>query len=555
MPSKRKGSSNSSGNDGDPSPSPPVAEANDQTQKRPPAPPAHHQPLVPGTVLRSERATKIKVEANLGRDLGIFALLLVGLVVVSLSLGGVGNVDEETLKKRLEKAKDGTSKARMWPGQRIKAGYSEWSTWMGQIIKDLDYMPEEEERCKLYVADSSIPVGVGVGVDDENLKLLEGFGAGPGYGYGLYAGKTIREGEVVVDAGAQLTAGVDGESYQMPQHAMIIKPHPTASNVQFVVNEQHYIALRNIRPGEELFVDMPSSESVYFSLFEHLPTRESYRLAQEILTNELDDLTKKNSPEASSKDKIMPARSQRSRGPNKKPKRRDNTEKVDEKSLRLIRKIVARFDHLASLLLPETSAKLEVAKTFGIDAAVLNNRTMPQVYRQGQCFDGAKPIASVYIDEERKGALLKRNVTKGEIIMSIPLLAVEKAGTSAKHACFKIDDHDDDESSSFLCSLSEVGAIARYTELNASLVSERGDNCEGCPNAAYNWSSWNPSHDLVRELGVAKASEDFPFALSLDVVAAQDMEEGTEIILQSNSLPKASVIPPKGLEEGISSEL
>ena len=59
----------------------------------------------------------------------------------------------------------------------------------------------------------------------------------------------------------------------------------------------------------------------------------------------------------------------------------------------------------------------------------------------------------------------------------------------------------------------------------------------------------------MRELGVAKASEDFPFALSLDVVAAQDMEEGTEIILQSNSLPTASVIAPEGVEEGISSEL
>ena len=551
MPSKWKGSSNPSGNDGDPSPSPLVAEA-DQT--RPPASAPHHQPLVPGTVLRSERATKIKVEANLGRDLGIFALLLVGLVVVSLSLGGVGNVDEETLKKRLEKAKDGTSKARMWPGQRIKAGYSEWNTWMGQIIKDLDHMPEEEERCKLYLADSSIPVNVGVGVDDENaLKLMEGFGAGPGYGYGLFAGKTIREGEVVVDAGVQLTAGVDGESYQMPQHAMIIKPHPTASNVQFVANEQHYIALRNIRPGDELFVDMPSSESVYFSLFKHLPTRESYHLAQEILTNELEDLTKKNSsPQGSSKDKIMPARSKRSRGPNKKSKRRDNIEKVDEKSLHLIRKIVARFDHLASLLLPETSAKLEVAKIFGIDVAVLNNRTMPQVYHQGQCFDGVKPTDSVPINEKRKGALLTRNVTKGEIIMSIPLLAVEKAGTSAKHACFKIDD---DEPSSYLCSLSKLGTFVGYTELGASVVSERGDNCEGCPNAAYNWSSWNPSHNLVKELGVAKASEDFPFALSLDIVAAQDMEKGTEILLQSNSLPKASAIASEGVEEGISSEL
>ena len=552
MTSKRKGSSDSSGNDGDPSPSPPVAET-DQTGTRTPASAPHHQPLVPGTVLRSERATKIKVEANLGRDLGIFALLIAGLVVMSLSLGGVGNVDEATLKKRLEKAKaDGASTLRMWPGQRMKAGYSEWSTWMGQMLKDLDYMPEEEERCKLYVADSSIPAGVGVGDADENLKLLEGFGAGPGYGYGLFAGRTIREGEVVVDAGVQLTV----ESHQVPQHAMIIKPHPTASNVQFVANEQHYIALRNIRPGEEIFVDMPSSESVYFSFFKHLPTRESYRLAQEILVNELDGLTKKknSSPRGSStKDKIKPARSQRSRGPNNKPKRRENTEKIDEKSLRLIRKIVARFDYLASLLLPETSAKLEVAKTFGIDVAVLNNRTMPQVYRQGQCFDGVEPTR-VSVDEKTKGALLTRNVTKGEVIMSIPLLAVEKAGTSANHACFKI--HDDERpTSSFLCPLSKVGAIIRYTELDASVISERGDNCEGCPNAAYNWSSWNPSHSLVRELGVPKASKDFPFALSLDIVAAQDLEEGTEIILQSNSLPKASVIAPEGVEEGISSEL
>lgn len=553
MPSKGKGITNSSGNDGNmSSSSSPVAEADQTPKKRSAAP--HHQPLVPGTVLRSERATKIKVEANFGRDLGIFALLLVGLVVVSLSLGGVGNVDEETLKKRLAKAKDGTSKARMWPGQRIKAGYSEWSTWMGQIIRDLDHMPEEEERCNLYVADSSIPVGVGVEVK-ENLKLLEGFGVGPGYAYGLFAGKSIREGDVVVDAGVQLTAGVGGESYQMPQHAMIIKPHPTASNVKFVPHEQHYIALRDIQPGEELFVDMPSSESIYFSLFKHLPTRESYHLAHEILTSELEDLTKKKSPpQGSSKDKIMPARSQRSRGPNKKPKRRDNAEKVDEKSLRLIRKIVARFDPLASLLLPETSAKLEVAKTYGIDIAILNNRTMPQVYHQGQCFDGFKPPAGASVDEKRKGALLTRNVTKGEVIMSIPLLAVEKAGTNAKHACFKIDDND--EPSSFLCSLSKLGAIVRYTELDASVISERRDYCEGCPNAAYNWSSWNPSHNLVKELGVAKASEDFPFALSLDIVATQDMVEGTEILLQSNSLPKASVIAPEGgVEEGISSEL
>jgi len=512
---------------------------------------SHHQPLVPGTVLHRSRPTKIKVEANLGRDLAIFALLLLLLLVLSLSLGGVGTVDEETRKKMLEKApKDGKSKARMWPGERIKARYSEWSTFMGQMIKDLNHVPEEDERCTLYVADSSIPV------------------AGPEhmYGYGLFAGKIFREGDVVVSAGNDLTVSNDGSDLtvdaqtmlahrpQMPQHATIIKPHPTASNVKFVANERHYVALRNIRPGEELFVDMPSSESPYFSVFDHLPTPDSYALAQEILSNELDDLTKKNSPaKGSSKDTtIMPARSQRSRGPNKRPTRRDNTQKVDEKSLRLIRRIVARFDPLASLLLPESSARLEAAKTFGIDVAVLNNRTMSQVYHQGQCFDGIKPTAGALVDGKRKGALLTRNVTKGDVIMTIPLLAV-KEETSADDGCFKVDD----ESPTLLCSSSHFGMYIGLTstELGASAVSEGGENCEGCPNAVYSWSSWNPSHHLVRELGVAKASEDFPFALSLDVVAAQDMEEGVEVLLQSNSLPKAPAIAAKGMEEGITSEL
>mmetsp|Transcript_12357 Transcript_12357/g.35328 ORF Transcript_12357/g.35328 Transcript_12357/m.35328 type:complete len:547 (-) Transcript_12357:128-1768(-) len=546
MPSKKKAaSSNPSASREDAASSSSAFEPEaDRNQPEAPVPP-HRQPLVPGTILQSERATKIKLEANLGRDLGIFGLLLVGLVAMSLSLGGVGEVDEETLQKRLEKAKDGASEARMWPGQRIKARYSEWSSWMGQIIKDFNHMPEEDDRCKLYVADSSIPIGVGFGV---NEKLLEGFGVGPGYGYGLFAGKTIVEGDVVVDAGVEITTGNGDESYQMPQHAMIIKPHPTASNVKFVANEQHYVAIRDIQPGEELFVEIPQSESSYFSLFDRVPTLDSYALAQEILTNEMEDLTRKNS-----EDKIIPAKSKRSRGPNKKPKRREKAEQVDENSLQLIRRIVARFDPLAALLLPETPARLAAAKTFGIDVASLNNRTMPQVYHQGRCFDGVKPTPGALADG-RKGALLTRNVTKGEIIISIPLVAATEE-TSIDDACFKIDD----TSSSMLCSLSRLGGHIGHTTLDASAISESEENCEGCPNAAYNWPSWNPSRGLVKELGIAKASEDFSFALSLDVVATQDIKEGTEVLLQSDSLPKASAIAAtvaeSNVEKAITSEL
>lgn len=486
------------------------------------------------------------MEANLGRDLGIFGLLIVGLVAISLGLGGVGEVDEETLKKRLEKAQEGGGKARMWPGQRIKARYSEWSSWMGQIIDDFDRMPEENELCRLYVVDSSIPIGVRVGAD-ETKKFMEGFGVGPGYGYGLFAGKVIGEGDVVVDAGVEITTGGDDkESYQMPQHAMIIKPHPTASNVKFVANEQNYVATRDIQPGEEFFVEMAQLESFYFSLFDQVPPLDSYALAQEILTNDMEDLTQKNSE--SSKNKIMPAR--RPRGPNKRSKRKDKTEQVDEKSLQLIRRIVARFDPLAALLLPETPARLATAKAFGVDVAALNNRKMPQVYQQGQCFDGIKPISGALADGKRKGALLTRNVTKGEIIMSIPL-ATANEETNIDNTCFK----NDDASSSMLCSLSLLGGYIEHTKLDALAISEREENCRGCPNAAYHWSSWNPSHDLVRELGVAKARENFPFALSLDIVATQDMKEGTEVLLQSNFLPKVSVMAESNVREGITSEL
>jgi len=497
------------------------------TSSSSPSPPL--QPLHPGTVLRSQRATKIQVDANLTRDLGIFVAFVAVMTLLTLTaLSGVGHADDELVKKRIERVQNGGSKKRMSPGERFVENFAAWTKILPHLA-DRAQLPGEEDRCNLYLAGTSIPDA----------------------GFGLFAGKSIGEGSTVVDAGMLLPIG----SSTMAQHQLIIKPHPTASNVVLAKKPDghaYFVAKRNIEPGEEIFVDMPTGDdsASYYSLFASVPTPASYALADEILTNEFKDLTRKKSKFVDRKSKVFhPGRK------NKEAQTTGATVQVDVQSLIVIRNVVKRFDPLASSLLPVTSSRLGLSMVLGAGLAALNNRTIHSIHQKGQCFDGGITTATAEggMEDtiESKGPVLTRNVAEGDVIMSLPLYIVtpETSGDFAS-SCLKIGNV-----SLLFCPLSRAHASIKHSpSKNKPAVSEE-DECANCPNAQYAWSSWNPSKDIVSGMGIERASKEYPVGLSLDIIATRDISRGEEILLDSASLEQAVVEEDTASTNKIKTEL
>ena len=439
-------------------------------------------------------------------------------VLTLTALSGVGRADDELVKKRIERVQNGGSKKRMSPGERFVEKFGAWTNILPHLA-DRAQLPDEEDRCNLYLADTSIP----------------------GAGFGLFAGKSIGEGSTVVDAGMILPIG----SSTMAQHQLIIKPHSTASNVVLTKKPDghaYFVAKRNIEPGEEIFVDEPTTgddSASYYSLFTNVPTPASYALADDILANEFKDLTRKKTTFGDRKSKIShPGRK------NKEAQTTGAIDQVDVQSLIVIRNIVKRFDPLAASLLPVTSSRLGLSMVLGAGVAALNNRTIHSIHQKGQCFDGiTTTIAEGEMEDTlaSKGPVLTRNVAEGDVIMSLPLYIVTPETSNIPEdfasICLKIGNE-----SLLFCPLSHAHASIKHASSNNKPAVSEEDECTNCPNARYTWSSWNPSKDIVSGMGIERASKEYPVGLSLDIIATRDINRGEEILLDSASLEQASAV-------------
>jgi len=477
------------------------------------------QKLYPGTVLRSEARTKIQVKPNFARDITIGVSLLASLfwlIKVGVSdirrprkPGGVGRPDRNRLQKQQKKIKQ----------------------WQEELAH-LTSIPEESELCAIYIAESSIPLA----------------------GFGLFAGRGAEEGAVVLDSGDPLFLS---DHFTIPRHGMIIKPHPLLSNVENV--DGKYIAKKDILPGEELFVSMPEDgtqfANAYYSLFTHVPSQESYRLADKMITEEYSQLPNKKVPKLGSyvqkKQELMSGEKKKvgaGGGVGFKAPSWHSVIDVDDASLKVIQNIVGRYyDARVAALLPDTSDGLLFASQSGTGVALgmLKNQTLTSLYHQGQCFDGIRIAQDA---DERVTSTVHRNLAPGDIIASIPLYIVdaEKASSKLGGQCISFGDVP-----ALFCPLSDIRSIKRKKQSE----SEEGDYNDG-PNAEFQWSPWasETQRALNRDLG--EVIDEYRFSLSVDLVATREIKAeeevfvaGDELLISAKPLPLKESIVPKAWKE------
>lgn len=130
---------------------------------------------------------------------------------------------------------------------------------------------------------------------NEPCDLFLRLGSIPKTGYSLFAGKNYTQDEMIPIPGLEISRWFPviadtGNSWNVAPHGFLLKHHPLQINVEgLLVTEADLTqsvsvrATRNIREGEELYVDFQQHPGKYLTkMFDSIPSKKDHEIATEI---------------------------------------------------------------------------------------------------------------------------------------------------------------------------------------------------------------------------------------------------------------------------------
>mmetsp|Transcript_17273 Transcript_17273/g.25357 ORF Transcript_17273/g.25357 Transcript_17273/m.25357 type:complete len:557 (+) Transcript_17273:110-1780(+) len=454
---------------------------------------------------------KIKLgKANITRDVSIFVGIMAILLLISLvTVRDVGKDDgSESLEEKMAKSMKALSDIAKRNVEEAEAAKKKFA----------------DGACHALYAESSVPGG----------------------GMGLFSTKRLEQGDTVIPRSmllpiSDLIEEDESKLYlpnDLPQHAFLVKPHPTMANVKSIpVQDDNgdfatFIASRSIEPGDELFLDFKSLPK-HFPFDASTPTEESYQTADAIVADMMEVSRPKVAPVAKTKKKKT--KGKLATYTKSKDVKKITAEGIKD-SLELVKVALSRVDPKIASLLPTTYIQLNKTSTLGSSYISLNNRSLAWLNKNGKCINDENLVqirASATVSSE-KGIFAARFISKGELIMPIPLYAYGEKEPENHPFCFH-------SPSSFLvlCSLTFQSFVSHRAAIDSSESAtakcnegEEGGNAGNCqlgPNAVYQWSPWNPWNDVLMKKDSKEIIKMHATSLSFDLVAMHDIQEGEEI--------------------------
>jgi len=300
------------------------------------------------------------------------------------------------------------------------------------------------------------------------------------------------------------------------------------------------VSSRSIAAGEELFLDLSDLEkqklnALSIDLHNEMrsdPTKEVYDRVDVIVRRLLESIPYSRGASTTVKPKKKnykqrtPRILQSSSGPT-----------IDASPvLQMMKETLEDYDPEVSVLIPKTTAAARTIKERGGSANfVSNKRTSDWLSKHGVCLDGVYEGTSTSNAAE-EGFFASREVSKGDIVMTAPLLALQGSEVSdaSKRMCFYHEEHD----AILLCPLSFAYNFSRAPELKMGCNStyEDGSCANNAGNAYYQWSevnSWNAEQQKLK-------SDYFiqnPFTrLSIDIIASRTIGKDEEVFIDNQVL-------------------
>mmetsp|Transcript_7832 Transcript_7832/g.11865 ORF Transcript_7832/g.11865 Transcript_7832/m.11865 type:complete len:505 (+) Transcript_7832:137-1651(+) len=369
---------------------------------------------------------------------------------------------------------------------------------VNQNIQVTSSINDNDTGCSLYIADSSMPNS----------------------GLGVFSMEPVEAGSVVVPQGAT----VHIHDVDMSPYIMLVKHHPTFSNVIGGTGGSAIVASKNIEEGEELFLNIeeyPTDfQKIYFAANPSYPTTAVF--------DKVDQLTKKVVD-------IIPTRTV-----TLKPKRKQYKQKFKKKTvirpamdatvwIQLIKEIHNEYDPVLANLLPDSHGEATSMIQVGGRAKYISNKRSPLwLSKGGLCIDGVKPSSNSVTREGKLGAVTTRPVKKGDIVITSPVYATST--DKGNENCFLVN-----EESLMLCPLSFS------SQINEGIPASQCDTAtsEKCPhnlaNAIYQWSEFNEFNKNIESMSIRDLLEKPLTGLTIDVIALRDLDEDEEVFIDYSS--------------------
>jgi hypothetical protein len=252
-------------------------------------------------------------------------------------------------------------------------------------------------------------------------------------------------------------------SLWLPPYALLLKHHPTMSNVELASTNPSWtmnppnqpvmlIATQPIAPGQELFLPYPqhpASSSALSSLFPTIPTLDQYHEADAIILEERITLKAKG-----------------------KSVNRKREIEVGM-GLRMTKNALSKYQPVIAALLPTLTDHLLQYRHPGATSVYqsLNNQTHESMAGYGMCLT----------DVSNQGVSTKA-FEKGDRVLPVPLFVKRKGGT--EQTCTDGECPAPNDS----C-LGRPGTFVLFCPLNSRVVEVTADPNQA--NAVYEWSPWS----------------------------------------------------------------
>ena len=321
--------------------------------------------------------------------------------------------------------------------------------------------------CSLYIADSSIPHS----------------------GFGIFSMKAVKEGEIIIPQSKSIEVHND---IRFSSYMMIIKQHGTYANVNGGVDGAAIVATKDIEAGEELFFKFDDYshdvKAAYDVLHPHDPTSMLFAKVDDITQKLIDTIPVQ-------KIEVRPTRKQyKQKAKNKKYIMKPS---LDATALiKLMKDTLKDYDSNLANLLPSTHSEAKsLINAGGSELFISYRRSSDWLSKHGICVDGVHPMNS----DGSKGAIATRSISKGDLVITSPLLAIKN--DSDIQNCFCTNSN---EGLKF-CPLSFISYLNTGLPQSECNVENRNDCPQNMSNAYYHLSKYNKENENLKNLSIDDA--------------------------------------------------
>lgn len=329
----------------------------------------------------------------------------------------------------------------------------------------------------------------------------------------------------------------------MPHLTTLIKPHPYLYNVQFIPGTQQLMAVKSIRPGEELF-SSPDMVQDYPS--EVAPTLLHYQLANNIrrdVLNTFISITNIAKPKKQSTSNMQAYIF----NPNYVSVETEEKHKLTKIALQqLTLKTVSHFDATTASLIPSSF----LDSTYTSEYHAMKNHSIDWLDQHSHCYDNAL-LPKVKKDNKEVFVVAKRFIAKNEVITQAPVLVINLARKQEqlldKKFCLTHD-----QSSAAVC----ISSYATYMIRRPSCADEnkeqreKSSNDPSCirstSNAKCSWSTENKVNEkyLKQPMGKENKLESTTATaiagMTMDFIATRDIYPHEEIFIDYYDIKRNS---------------